>query len=242
MSGQNGPGSLIMNSLDQTPVWIRSNTFDGPETGRLSISVWLRTDDPQKQPPLRLAIEGKSGSDSYYRFGSVGSLSPDSASNQIQSKWKRFAVHFDDLPADGLSNVRVGFDLMGPGSVNIDHVQVFDRWFDENDAKAITQILASTGPLLSNQETFESCRQLLSGYWTRFLDRHVENDSELEPTRPRSGTMDLDQQTIAAGSSGFTVIEESGEGLDDDSTRSPMFRRFRNLVPRKTTPSRKSPR
>ncbi|MDG1872761.1 MAG: family 10 glycosylhydrolase [Mariniblastus sp.] len=241
LNGQVSAGSVIMSNQDETPVWIRSNVFDGPESGRLSISVWLRTDDPQKQPPLRLAIEGMSGGESYYRFGSVGSLSPNPETNQIQSKWKRFAVHFDDLPVDGLSNVRIGFDLMGPGTVNIDHVEVFDCWFDENDAKAITQILASTGPLLSNQETFESCRQLLRGYWTQFLDRYVENEKVPESSKLPSGRLEINELPLSQESSGFTVVEDGVEGVEAGQ-RATMFRRFRNLVPRKATPARKLPR
>ena len=230
---QTQAGCLAMSSSDQTPVWIRSNPFEGPTTGRLSISVWLRTDTPAKQPPLRLAVEGQSGSANYYRFGSVGSLSPDPNSNQIDQTWKRFAVHFDDIPVSGLSNVRIGFDLMGPGQVNIDCVEVFDRWFDENDSKAITQILASTGPLLANQETFDSCRRLLSSYWPQFLDRYAAN----EPAPVPQQSMIQPEETID-----FSGIGEPDEllspGMQEEysqrTRRTPMFRRFRNLTPRKS--------
>jgi hypothetical protein len=165
----------------------------------------------------------------------VGSLSSDSKANQVESWWKRFAVHFDDLPVEGISNVRIGFDLMGPGQVNIDNVQVFDRWFDENDAKAITQMLASTGPLLSKPATFDSCRRLLASYWPSFLDQFIdieapakivpENESELNQNK-------LNQNPEASS----TQLERGDDtaNLDHDVERKvPMFRRIRNLVPQR---------
>ena len=109
---------LSMKNTEHEAVWIRSNTFEAPATGRLSLSVWLRTDHPEIQPPLRLAVEGKLGDNNYYRFGSVGGLSPDRASNQIGKQWQRFAVHFDDLPVDRIGDLRIGFDLMGPDRSN----------------------------------------------------------------------------------------------------------------------------
>jgi len=243
-----------MSNQDKAPVWIRSNTFMGPMTGRLSISVWLRTKDADAQPPLRLAVEGRSKGADYYRFGSVGSLAPDPSMNQIDSQWKRFAVHFDDLPIDGLTNVRVGFDLMGPGEVLIDNVQIYDRWFDENDAKAITQILASTGPLLSKPETIDSCRRLLENYWIQFLDRYIDGgpttvasnanklsvrEAELQPQVQSEFQPDFQSELPDA-----VIIEEVDPPVEHQASeyqpnvgqavekpRIPMFRRFRNLVP-----------
>lgn len=161
---------------NETPVWIRSNEFATPTTGRLSISVWLRTRDAQQQPPLRIAVEGRAGGHGYYRFGSIGSLSPDPTSNQVGPEWRRFAVHFDDLPLTDMEHVRIGFDLMGSGQVDIDDVSVYDRWFDENDSKAMTQLLASAGTLLSSDQTFNRCRQVLESYWPRFLAEHFDDD------------------------------------------------------------------
>ena len=248
--GQAGTGALLMSNQDQAPVWIRSNTFAGPKTARLSISVWLRTKDDSSQPPLRLAVEGRSNGNDYYRFGSVGTLSPDPSMNQIDTKWKRFAVHFDDLPIDGLTDVRVGFDLMGPGEVLIDNIQLYDRWFDENDAKAITQMLASTGPLLSKPETIDSCRRLLESYWIRFLDRYADSDVDAaattvanEPSQERAtrvGQADAQAESIQdrniEGVYQPNELEakqyEFNQGqTGEEKQRLPMFQRFRNLVP-----------
>ena len=170
-----GDRAIRLTNEANSPVWIRSNEFSAPETGRLSVSAWLKTDQPDL--PLRISLEGESGSSTYYRFGEIGGRVSADAGNQADSQWQRFAVHFDDLPIENLDRLRVGFDLMGPGSVLIDRVEIFDRWFDENDSKAITQLLATASTLLSTPATYDRCRRLLESYWPRFLTEHFEDPS-----------------------------------------------------------------
>ena len=157
-------------------VWIRSNPLASPKTGRLSVSVWLKVEDVGNQPPLRIAIEGKSDGLNFYRFGSVGSLSTGQK-DQITNQWGRFAVHFDDLPVD-LQNLRVGLDLMGVGKVLVDQVEIFDRWFDENDSVAMTQLLASAGSGLQSPASINNARNVLDSYWARFLEENIGAEQE----------------------------------------------------------------
>ena len=110
---------------------------------------------------------------------------------------------------------------MGPGNVSIDNVEVFDRWFDENDAKATTQLLASSGPLLSNPKTFDSCRRLLESYWPSFLDQFIELN---EPVADR---VNLKNSVQSSPRDSLTIPTQ------ETSRKSQKFRRFRNLVPQK---------
>ena len=184
IDGQEGFDSSSSLRLASTgnAVWVRSNRFSVPNTGRISVTAYLKIEDPNHQPPLRIAIEGETQTSTYYRFGNVGSLAPEASSKQIDSQWRRFAVHFDDLPTDGLRDLRIGFDLMGQGTVWIDNVAVHDRWFDGNDAKAITQLLASAAPLMENPHSFESCRRILESYWPQFLDYYIDIEPENAPS------------------------------------------------------------
>ncbi len=159
------------------PVWIRSNILPRPETGRLSVSVWLRTVDAANQPPLRISVEGISDRANHYRFGAIGSLSSTPDVDPIDTNWRRYAVHFDDLP-DDLTNMRIGFDLMSRGQVSIDQVEVFDRWFDENDSVAMTQLLASAGSQLQNPDSIDGARRIMESYWANFLDQHIGNETK----------------------------------------------------------------
>lgn len=209
-----GNSCVNLESTGET-VWIRSHAISPPETGRLSIAVWLRTDNPDQAPPLRLAVEGKHGELNYYRFGSVGSLSSDPQANQLTDQWQRFVVHFDDVPTTQVSNLRIGFDLMGAGSVHLDQVEIYDRWFDEHDAKAMTQLLAGCGPLMSDPLTLESCRQLLNGYWPRFLDEYFRDDQLAgDKTKSKPDTPEKGANREARGSQDATKNAESADSHD----------------------------
>jgi hypothetical protein len=114
--------ALHLQSSGQT-VWVRSNELPVSETGRLSISAWIRIDPEQPQPPLRISIEADSKLAEYYRFARVGSLARDDESaEKIAGEWKQFVVHFDDLPIHTAERCRIGFDLMAAGDVWIDRV------------------------------------------------------------------------------------------------------------------------
>ena len=207
-----GQSALRIDNRDSQNVWIRSDVIPVPETGRLSISVWLKLGKDQQQPPLRISVESDDPKTDYYRFAEVGSLQSESvASNQLTSDWRQFAVHFDDLPQQPISGLRIGFDMIGTGEVWVDKVQIYDRWLDENDAKAITQMLASIGPLLNEAETLERCRRILESYWPTFLREYFEDQSSV------------------AQSPEDTPGEPVAE-FQDKPVRSTMRQRFRRFV------------
>ena len=192
--------------------WIRSNPFPVPTTGRLSISVWLRSDDVQNQPPLRIAVESDQGN--YYRFGKIGSLAPDDPVNQVGEDWRQYVVHFDDLPLDIASQLRVGFDMMGPGEVWIDRVETYDRLFDSNDIQALTQLLGIARPLVKNQADYDVCRRMLNHYWMRFLYEYIGPESPNDGDEP-------------------TVQDETVFSQQPAARTSSILERFRRVVPRR---------
>ena len=210
-----GNSALHLQNPTNQYVWVRSDALPVPETGRLSISVWLKLGKDQKQPPLRISVESVDRACNYYRFAEVGSLNAEQNGNQLTSNWRQFAVHFDDIPEKPVRELRIGFDLIGPGEVWIDHVQIYDRWLDENDSKAVTQMLASIGPLLNQDESFERCRRILNSYWPTFLRRYIHEEDE-EP-----GSF--------AGNGEKSQNRNSSESQNQPA-RSSMRQRFRKFV------------
>jgi hypothetical protein len=208
-----GKSSLKIDHRGDQTVWIRSREISAPETGRFSVSLWLRTDE-LSQPPLRISIESSDPRSSYYRFAEVGSLTTDRKQNQLSPNWQRIAVHFDDLPQQ-LSGLKVGFDMMGKGLVWIDQIELYDRWMDSNDLKALTQMFAGLGPSIGKTETMEKCRQILSGYWPTFLQEyfdeepnrvaHAANSAGSDPiqSRPKSIARPRFRRLITPGSFPF---------------------------------------
>lgn len=173
--GRNSSHALHLRS-DSPVAWVRSNAFPAPATGRLSLWVWLRIDDPSRQPPLQLAIEGRLDGQTYYRPARVGAgddrLGP---APPLTTEWAPYLVRIDDLPTRGLTDLRVAIDLMGPGEVWIDDVQIFDLWFDKNERNELLKKIALANFYLGNGELAQ-CDQVLRGYWPEFLRRYVPID------------------------------------------------------------------
>ena len=76
-------------------------------------------------------------------------------------------MQFDDLPLDGLSQMRVRLDLMGAGEVWVDDVQLFDLAFNESELRALYKLLTLADLNLQNGQVGD-CMKLLNGYWPRF--------------------------------------------------------------------------
>ena len=161
-----GTSSVLLTSSGPI-VSLRSEPFEAPTTGRLELEVKLRVQDTSKQPPLRLAIEGVLDGSHYYKFGEI--KAPVAA---LTDQWKPYVFRIDDLPAQGLSELRVRFDLMGPGEVWIDDVQLFDLQFLTAKHRELLKIVASADSQLS-AGNLGDCLQLLDSYWPRYLQANV---------------------------------------------------------------------
>ena len=150
-----------------------SRPFAAPDTGRISMSVWLKVADVAKQPPLRLALEGKLRGRDYYRFAQVGlPPAPGQPSAPIQSAWGQYVFQVDDLPLEDLTSLRVRFDLMGPGEVWIDDVQIYSMAFSNPEMVELTKLFSLADVKLQSGQIGD-CLHLLEGYWPRFLEENV---------------------------------------------------------------------
>jgi hypothetical protein len=153
---------------------LASRPFSPPATGRLWMGVFLRVADPDRQPPFRLGIEGKKlhGRD-YYSYAPVGlERVPGYPPALIAGQWSQYVVELYDLPLDGLTSLRVRFDLMGPGEVWIDDVQLFGLAFKRSELVELQKLITLADVKLKNGQVGD-CLRLLEGYWPRFLDENV---------------------------------------------------------------------
>lgn len=187
---KDGKSALRIRSTGPV-VWVRSNPFATPKTGRLAVKVWLRVDNEAKQPPLRLAIEGRLNGQTYYVPAELGADIDGEPRPRISTTWKPFLLPIQKLPAEGLTDLRVGFDLMGEGEVWIDHVEVFDAWFDKTERFELTKIAGSANFHLGDANVGD-CNHVLNSYWLRFLRRHVPlAESPTDATRVAENRRDL---------------------------------------------------
>jgi hypothetical protein len=205
-------------SSSGTPVRVLSEPFDPPATGRISVSVWMRVPDAARQPPLQLAVEGKLEGTQYYRFAIVGQAPPGAPPvPAIAAQWANYIFQVDDLPLEGLTQLRVRFDLAGVGDVWIDDVQVFHLAFNRKERIELSKLIALADIKLQNGQLGD-CLHLLEGYWPRYLESHVAlpaGDSRAAETSPANRANRRQART-----------------QDANQDRSGLMDRFKGMLPR----------
>ena len=67
--------------------------------------------------------------------------SPASPRSLIRRPWGQYVFQVDDLPLEGLTSLRVRFDLMGPGEVWIDDVQLFGLAFNRSELVELQKLI-----------------------------------------------------------------------------------------------------
>jgi hypothetical protein len=77
-----------------------------------------------------------------------------------------------NLPLEGLTELSVGFDLMGEGEVWIDDVQLYDLWFEDAEQQELLKAVANADFQLTAGQIGD-CHRFVDGYWPRFLQDHV---------------------------------------------------------------------
>jgi hypothetical protein len=156
-------------------LWVRSEPFTVPTTGRIAFSVWMRTKDASQAPTVRLAIEGRYFGQPYYRPRTIGMLQTGRASNQkpavLHATWTKYVIVVDDLPVRGLTDIRVGFDLMSAGQVEIDNLQVYDRWFQPREYRELMKEVALAYSHQKQGRVADSYR-FLNAFWPRYISRY----------------------------------------------------------------------
>ena len=181
--------------------------------------AWLKVRDEKRQPPLRLAIEGRHNGETYYRYAKVGALAPEIP--PIREDWAPYTFQVDDLPHSGLTELRVGFDLMGEGEVWVDDVQLFDIWFSKNERNELTKNIALADLYLGEGQVSD-CQRFLDGYWAKFLVQHVPFDEAAVAARPAEASA-VRNQTAAKDQP-----ERAGE------KEKPLLNRWKRFAPAPT--------
>ncbi len=167
---RSGNASLRIHSSGPV-AWARSQKMPAPETGRISVHVWVRSMPGEPLPPLRLAIEGRLGDAPYYRYATI-----TDAAEQVDesSEWRPFVLHLDDLPSLELKDLQVRFDLMGPGTAWLDDVTVYGLSLTRSEHHRLSQIIAAADLQLREGDV-AACDRTLQRYWPRLLTRQLRD-------------------------------------------------------------------
>jgi hypothetical protein len=185
-SGSSSALHLVSRGANSA-VWVRSDVLPTPATGRLEMNARLRIANPEEQPQLRLAIEGKLDGQVYYRRLNVGAREreADLPPQPLASEWKTYEMTLANLPLAGLTDLRLGFDLMSEGEVWIDDVQVFDLLLESSEYDELLKG-SVTARWQAEHGRLNDCRLFIEDYWPSFLRRNVQavEPRQLAPVVP----------------------------------------------------------
>jgi hypothetical protein len=163
LDAHRGKQSLHLHSTDGA-IALRTEPFAVSQTGRLAISVWLKT-ATASQARVRLVLENAPGLKPFNKTGALGV-------GQIPAQWKQFIFPIDDFPPDAPSQLQFRVDLLAAGDLWIDDVQLFDLVFTDAEKIQLSKIIARADFQL-NSGRFGDCLYELEGYWPRLLNAQV---------------------------------------------------------------------
>jgi len=189
-----GNQSLRFSNAGAGVTTLRSEPFPVPATGRMAVSVWLKIDPMAAQPKMKLVLEGLPESRRFYRAAPLGA----GTANQIPATWKQFIFAVDDLPAEGLQQLRFRIDINGAGSLSIDDVQLFNLVFTNSEKTQLSKIIA-LGDFQLNQNQLGDCQYELDGYWPRFLKANVPLTPPIAAASPPAETPPPDKSASKPG-------------------------------------------
>jgi hypothetical protein len=175
-------GEKSIRLTSTTPkVSIASAPFDPPHTGRLAVEVWLRAAADRPPPAVRIAVEGEIREGVFDPHGVIDRVGESARS---PGDWVRYNFPIPALPSEGLSNLRVRLELMGPGEVWVDDVQVFDLSFSEPERLELSKTVSLASVHLEKGQ-YSDCARLLEGYWPQFLMTNVPPSASHTPIARR---------------------------------------------------------
>lgn len=207
---------------DGPVIKLSSEPFVPPSTGRLAVSVWLRVADERRQPPLRIALEGVYQNCVYYRYAPLGrSTQPGQPAAALAPRWAQYIFQIDDLPLEGLSQVRVGFELVEAGEVWVDDIQMFDLRFSKMERVELAKLISLADVKLQNGQIAD-CLRLLDGYWPQFLEANVRLPSG-EPAG----------EAVAKSGKHRPRSDEEPPANQDNGERTGLMDRVRGLLPQR---------
>jgi len=157
-----GKSSLRMKATRETgPVSIVSRPFAVPRTGRITFSFKVRA---PREIPSPLAVQVSASGVNY-----VSNVRVD---KMLTPEFQEASVTFSDLPVDA-TNLQLRFQLVAPGELWIDQLHTSDKSLSQREKKELDRILDVTYDQLDVGDLL-ACYDTLSGYWPRFLLRHVK--------------------------------------------------------------------
>jgi len=112
---------------------LRSKSFQFHPTRRIAIEAWVRLEPEVDAPSVRLVLEGEYQGQRFTHQVKLPDNSNLANAGKKQGEWIPLTLQIDELPREGISNLRVAIDLSGEGNVWVDNLQLSDMWLSEEE-------------------------------------------------------------------------------------------------------------
>ncbi|GHT42132.1 hypothetical protein FACS189443_4800 [Planctomycetales bacterium] len=156
---------------------LMSTEFECPSTQRLWLTAFVGMLPNAAEIPLEIVLSAKYLGHDYNSSAAVGaSLLAKLPGIRPQNGvcWQQVVVPFDQLPVEGLENLRIGFQLTGHGAVWIDNVKLYSVAFSSDEMVELQKILLAADSRCK-EKRFTDLSNLLEGYWAQYLFRNVSS-------------------------------------------------------------------
>ena len=77
------------------------------------------------------------------RYGKFGVIEAVGGQSQSPGEWLRYSFPVDDLPVEGLQSLSLQLELLTPGEIWVDDVQIFDLHFSEAERYELSKKISS---------------------------------------------------------------------------------------------------
>jgi hypothetical protein len=166
-------GAQSLRVISKAPLaWVRSEPFTTPQTGQLLLRVWMKQKPQTARARVRLLVESENSDESFSRQLDIPAQQESSVTD---SGWHSHEFWIDDLPVDSVSDLRVGMDILGPGTVWFDDIELFDLAFTRSERNELGKIIA-LADLQLREGRMGDCQTTLERYWLRYLLSYVPPD------------------------------------------------------------------
>ena len=201
---KDGRASLRLSSR-QSAGGIVSQPFATPTSGRLWVQISVGVAPNASELPLEVCLTGRKNGEPYVRRLTIG----DTFLKKIQKQkaqqvdsgivWHTDVILFDQLPLDGLENLSLCFELIGPGEVWLDQIQLYRLAFATSEQTELMKLINMTEYRASKGRVVE-VMFTLDGYWPELLRDQLPDDSPLLSSVRRQTELvaEIPQETSAA--------------------------------------------
>ena len=162
---------------DDGPASLQSDPFPMPPTGQLALTVHVKDQNLKPGSELRVVVETIDEGQVYRR---AAIIAPGNAAQKVVAgQWQYKAILVNDLPLESRGQMRLQFELTGPGEVWLDSVKLYDLLFPlkfyKSEAAENLQFvqLRHAAKSAYDDGRVADCVRQLERYWPRFLTEYT---------------------------------------------------------------------